>query len=60
MNLESLKTFRDPLFLKQITGSELLFVSTVHTSSSSELKFTHPRTRVGVCTQLESGRIRLF
>ena len=60
MNLESLQTFRGPLFLKQITGSELLFVSIVHTTSSSELKFRHPRTGVGVRTQMEGGCARLF
>ena len=35
VNLESFKSFKDHLFIKQITARELLFGSTVHTIGSS-------------------------
>ena len=41
INLDLFRAFRYPLFLKQITGRELLFGSTVHTTSSSTLHFKY-------------------
>ena len=37
VNLEAFRTFRGPLFRKQISGRELLFGSTVHTTGSSHM-----------------------
>ena len=37
INVESFSAFRDPLFLKQIPGRELLFESMVHTTCSNRI-----------------------
>ena len=38
INFESFGTFRDPLFLEQITGRELLFGNTVFLRDSSDYR----------------------